>query len=433
MITLRAWDQTFSSNATIVNTVPNGGTSAFSTAIDTASVTVIEANSAPVGVADSATTTEDTAVAINVIGNDTDVDGDSLSVAGRLDHGPHPRHAVLVTSGANAGKILYTPAPDYHGPDKLQLPGDRRHTRLGAHSGVDLGHAGERSRRRRSPTARPPPRTPRSTPTWLPTTPTSTALNGDLEVVPGSLSATNGTAVLLADGRTIRFTPGLNLNDDNVDSDGFTVSYQVSDGSLTSASATLTISVTPVNDAPAAIADSATTAEDTAVDTDVVANDTDVDTLNGDLEVVPGSLSATNGTAVLLADSGRPLRRASTATTTDSDGDGFTVSYQVSDGSLTSASATLTISVTPVNDAPAAIADSATTAEDTAVDTDVVANDTDVDTLNVRPRSRRPARSARPTARRSCWPTAGRSLHAGPQPQRRQRRQRRLHRQLPGQ
>ena len=87
-------------------------------------------------------------------------------------------------------------------------------------------------RRRRSPTAQPPAEdTAVDTDVVANDTDVDT-LNGDLEVVPGSLSATNGTAVLLADGRTIRFTPGLNLNDDNVDSDGFTVSYQVSDGSL---------------------------------------------------------------------------------------------------------------------------------------------------------------------------------------------------------
>ncbi len=120
--------------------------------------------------------------------------------------------------------------------------------------------------------------------------------NGDLTVVAGSISASNGTAVLLADNRTIRFTPDLNENSTN--SGPFTVTYKVTDGDLTSAaSATLTITVTAVNDAPIAVNDTASTNEDTFVDTDVVTNDTDVDNANGDLTVVAGSISASNGTA----------------------------------------------------------------------------------------------------------------------------------------
>src|SRR3989454_2342606 len=72
--------------------------------------------------------------------------------------------------------------------------------------------------------------------------------------------------------------------------------------SLDSNTATLTISVSAVNDAPVAADDAASTAEDTAVAKDVVANDTDVDNANADLHVNAGSLSATNGTATLDVD-----------------------------------------------------------------------------------------------------------------------------------
>ena len=40
--------------------------------------------------------------------------------------------------------------------------------------------------------------------------------NGQLSVVEASISATNGTATLGADGRTIRFTPDADKNDGNV-------------------------------------------------------------------------------------------------------------------------------------------------------------------------------------------------------------------------
>ena len=47
-ITFRAWDQTSGSNGTLADTTSNGGTTAFSTATDTASLTVNAVNDAPV-------------------------------------------------------------------------------------------------------------------------------------------------------------------------------------------------------------------------------------------------------------------------------------------------------------------------------------------------------------------------------------------------
>ena len=56
----------------------NGGT-----ATATVSVTVTPTNDGPVAVDDAATTAEDTAVVVAVLTNDTDLDGDTLSVSGR--------------------------------------------------------------------------------------------------------------------------------------------------------------------------------------------------------------------------------------------------------------------------------------------------------------------------------------------------------------
>ncbi|TOJ49613.1 hypothetical protein CGI37_24185, partial [Vibrio parahaemolyticus] len=55
-----------------------------------------------------------------------------------------------------------------------------------------------------------------------------------------------------------------------------------------------------------------------------------------------------------------------------------TFTYIVTSGGV-SESATVEVNVTPVNDAPVAKGDIATTQEDTAVTIDVLPNDTDVD------------------------------------------------------
>jgi hypothetical protein len=82
--------------------------------------------------------------------------------------------------------------------------------------------------------------------------------NSDLRVKAGSIAgAHGGTAVLQADGRTVRFTPSLNANDGNTPG-GFGYTYVASDGAADSASsATVTIHVTAVNDAPVVTSSSA--------------------------------------------------------------------------------------------------------------------------------------------------------------------------------
>ncbi len=77
----------------------------------TVNVTVTTVNDAPVAADDPATTAEETAVSIAVLANDTDPDGDSLSVTGVGS----PAHG---SAAANAdGTIAYTPAADYTGAD----------------------------------------------------------------------------------------------------------------------------------------------------------------------------------------------------------------------------------------------------------------------------------------------------------------------------
>ena len=78
------------------------------------SLTVNPVNDAPVAVADSYSTNEDTPLTVTapgVLGNDTDVDGDALTailVAG-------PSHGSLALNGN--GSFTYTPGANYNGSD----------------------------------------------------------------------------------------------------------------------------------------------------------------------------------------------------------------------------------------------------------------------------------------------------------------------------
>ncbi|MFH0271101.1 tandem-95 repeat protein [Vibrio jasicida] len=167
--------------------------------------------------------------------------------------------------------------------------------------------------------------------------------------------------VEIVDGELI-FTPAEDFNGDA------TVTYVVTDGEMTD-EASVTISVNPVNDAPVAVDDIATTDEDTPVTIDVLSNDTDLD--NDTLTIVSASVPIEQGIVEIV--DGKLV-----FTPAESFNGEATITYVVSDGELTD-EATVSVTVNPVNDAPIANDDSATTDEDTPVTIDVLPNDTDVD------------------------------------------------------
>ena len=174
---------------------------------------------------------------------------------------------------------------------------------------------------------------------------------------------------LHADG-SYDYTPAANFNG----TDTFT--YQANDGTDNSNVATVTITVSPVNDAPVAVDDSASTNEDTTLTVaapGVLGNDTDVD---ADPLTAALVTDVAHGTLALAADGSYTYTPAANFNGTDS----FT--YKVNDGSVDSTVATVTITVNAVNDAPVANDDVASTDEDTALHVDapgLLANDTDVE------------------------------------------------------
>jgi hypothetical protein len=145
------------------------------------------------------------------------------------------------------------------------------------------------------------------------------------------------------------YRPSANANG----SDSFT--YRVNDGALDSPPATVSIQIAAVNDAPVATARSLSTSEDNSVAFTLAGSDVDGDSLTYILATMPGKGS-------LL---GTPPHLTYQPAANQSGSDSFT--FRVNDGTVDSANATVSISVSAVNDPPVAIPRSASTLEDTAV------------------------------------------------------------------
>jgi VCBS repeat-containing protein len=141
--------------------------------------------------------------------------------------------------------------------------------------------------------------------------------------------ASHGTATISATNGAFTYTPAADYH--GPDSFGFTVS----DGRGGSASATVSVTVTPVNDPPTASApDSVTTQEGTAVTVSVTASDVDGDPLQ--LSVT----RATNGSATVSGSSVTFTPAANFSGT-------GSFSWQVSDGHGGTATGNVTVNVEP--------------------------------------------------------------------------------------
>ncbi|MEA2326483.1 MAG: hypothetical protein QOE68_1442, partial [Thermoanaerobaculia bacterium] len=157
--------------------------------------------------------------------------------------------------------------------------------------------------------------------------------------------------------------------------DSFT--YRANDGSLNSNIATVTITITPVNDAPVAVDDNYSVAEGGTLNQaapGVLGNDTDVDSPTLTAALVSGPAHASS--FALNADGSFTYVNDGSENTTDS----FT--YRANDGLANSNIATVTITISPVNDAPVAVNDNYAVNEGgtiNAVAPGVLGNDTDAD------------------------------------------------------
>jgi Ca2+-binding RTX toxin-like protein len=318
-----------------------------------ADANLLDFGSTPAALLDAATTAEDTERSIAVLANDSDSDGQTLTIVGLT----MPAHGAAGV--APDGTILYTPDAHYFGSDSFTYT-------IRNQEGITAGATVE-------VTVTSVNDVPVATDD-MSTTEEDTAVeldvllndrdaDGDALAVLVVTGPASGTLTPLGGGR-FRYTPGANRHG----TDSFT--YTAQDPAGASATATATITAAPVNDGPVAGNDAATIDEDTILQLAVLDNDSDVD---GDALVLTSVTLPANGTARILLD-GR-LEYTPRADFAGSD----SLMYSVRDPAGATASATLAITVTAINDNPVARPDAAITLEDNPVSISVLDNDSDVE------------------------------------------------------
>ena len=181
----------------------------------------------------------------------------------------------------------------------------------------------------------------------------------------------NGTVVITGAGSGLTYQPNANYCNSQAGGAPDSFTYTLNGGD----SATVSVTVTCVDDPPTAVNDSKTVAEDAAAtEVDVLANDTDVD---GGPKSVASVTQPTNGTVVITGSGTGLTYQPDAGYCNDPPGtspDVFT--YTLNGGST----ATVSVTVSCNDNPPTAVDDSATVAEDSGASAiAVLANDTDTD------------------------------------------------------
>ena len=351
----------FNGEATFTYTISdgNGGTS-------TAMVTlrVDPANDAPVAVADSFTLNEDASLTIepaDLLGNDGDIDGDTLSILSVQD----ATHGTV--SLDQSGNVVFTPDANYNGPAQFT------YTISDGNGGTSTAVVNLTLNPQNDAPVAVADSFTLNEDAALTIEPTDllgndSDLDNDTLTILSVQDATHGT-VQLVDGKPV-FTPAADFNGEA------TFTYTISDGNGGTSTAVVTLRVDPANDAPVAVADSFTLNEDAALTIEpagLLGNDSDLD---NDALTILSVQDATHGTVSLDQD-------GNVVFTPDANYNGpaqFT--YTISDGNGGTSTAVVNLTLNPQNDAPVAVSDSFTLNEDNALNlssAQLLGNDSDID------------------------------------------------------
>jgi hypothetical protein len=287
-------------------------------------------NKAPQTLPDAASTAQGVAVTIHVLANDTDPDGDALTVTGVSK----PQFGQATTNGQT---VTYTPNPAFTGLDSFSYFVSDGKGGTAANS-VTVTVNGPGGANQAPTAANDTATTTAGVAVTIDVLANDSDPDGDALAITIDGPPSHGVAVV-NNGKVV-YTPQTGFTG----TDSFT--YIISDGKGGTATATVTVTVTGSdgpNRAPTAANDSATTPAGVAVTIDVLANDSDPD---GDALSITTVTPPTNGTATV--ENGRVVYTPNTGFVGS---DSFT--YTITDGKGGSATATVTITITnTVTDQP---------------------------------------------------------------------------------
>ena len=307
----------------------NGGDSTQGVLISDVSFSTCDvADSGPVAEDDAAETDEDVAVTIDVLANDSDPDGDPLTVTSAT-----ATHGTVVNNGD--GTLTFTPDADYNGDAEITYTvEDPSGNSATGHVAITVYPVND------DPVAEDDDVTTGSnTPVTLDPTVNDTDVDGDDLTVTEVGEPTNGTVTLNEDG-TVTYTP----NEGHVGEDSFT--YTVDDGNGGSDIGTVNVTTGTLppappsgeNTDPDAIDDLYQATGSSTVTFDPTENDSDPE---GDPLTISMIGEPTNGTATLNDD----------GTVSYTAEEGFTgydaFSYTIDDGNGGTDTAYVTVEVMP--------------------------------------------------------------------------------------
>ncbi|HCE4654213.1 TPA: tandem-95 repeat protein [Vibrio parahaemolyticus] len=300
-----------------------------------ANLDILPINDAPNAENDVITTEEDTAVTIDVLVNDSDVEGDVLSIQSASV--PSEQGSVDIVDG----KLVFTPAENFNGEATITYIVTDGDLTDEAKVTVTVTPVND------SPVAVDDTvSTQEDTVVTIDVLPNDSDVDGDkLSIQSASVPEAQGK-VEIVEGKLV-FTPAENFNGDAE------ITYTVTDGQLTD-EAKVTVTVNPVNDAPIIKVDAVESITEDAVNTDtVVATLTVRDTDTPEDQLTVSLENNSNGYFVLVGDEVKLTQAGVDAVNNDElNLKDLTISASVSDGVNPTANDSDSLVVNRVNDAP---------------------------------------------------------------------------------